>query len=85
MLLFHAVAILAASPLLQRPRVPRSILVISLSAWRCGAVLLSAGIAMRAVAGHHLFPMAAPIGGFAMITGWLALATAATVSAFRKH
>jgi uncharacterized membrane protein YgdD (TMEM256/DUF423 family) len=84
MLLFHAVAILAASPLLKRPLIPRPILIISLGAWVFGSVVFSGDIGMRALAGHRLFPMAAPIGGFAMIVGWLALAIAAIVASLRK-
>lgn len=39
-----------------------------------GAVLFTADLAVRHVLGPHLFPYAAPIGGTAMIAGWIAVA-----------
>ena len=39
-----------------------------------GAMLFSADLAHRAIAGSRFFPMAAPAGGSLMILGWLALA-----------
>lgn len=39
-----------------------------------GAAVFAADLAMRALFGLRLFPMAAPIGGGAMMLGWLALA-----------
>lgn len=42
-----------------------------------GAVLFAASIVMLALYGVRLFPMSAPIGGSAMIAGWLVLALAA--------
>jgi uncharacterized membrane protein YgdD (TMEM256/DUF423 family) len=38
---------------------------------------------MRALAGHRLFPMAAPSGGVILIASWLALAVAAVIAAAR--
>jgi uncharacterized membrane protein YgdD (TMEM256/DUF423 family) len=78
-LLFHAPAILA---------------VVGFSATglvrpifgRCAAVLLLVGLglfcgdlALRVLAGHPLFPMAAPSGGFALMAGWLAAGIALLV------
>ncbi len=48
-----------------------------------GAALFSGDIAMRAFAGHRLFPMAAPTGGVVLIASWLALGVAAVVTLFR--
>ena len=36
-----------------------------------GALLFCGDLALRAIAQHALFPMAAPSGGFLMIGGWL--------------
>ena len=42
-----------------------------------GAALFSGDVALRAYAGHRLFPMAAPTGGMVMMAGWLLLALGA--------
>jgi uncharacterized membrane protein YgdD (TMEM256/DUF423 family) len=48
------------------------------------AVLFSADLAARALAGGRLFPMAAPIGGTGMILFWLALAATFAFAAARR-
>ncbi|MGC2124531.1 MAG: DUF423 domain-containing protein, partial [Xanthobacteraceae bacterium] len=53
-------------------------------AWVLGAVLFSGDIALRALAGHRLFPFAAPTGGFILIAAWLALAIAALAALVRN-
>ena len=45
-----------------------------------GTTLFVADLLMRHFAGHGLFPMSAPIGGFLMMAGWLTL----SLSAFLK-
>jgi uncharacterized membrane protein YgdD (TMEM256/DUF423 family) len=40
-------------------------------------------IALRALAGHRLFPMAAPSGGTLLIGGWALLAVAALSAGMR--
>ena len=63
--------------------------LIGLGAWRdnrlatiagwvlaLGVIVFAGDLAMRARTGAALFPMAAPIGGGAMILGWLAVAAA---------
>lgn len=42
-----------------------------------GLLLFCGDLAMRDFAGHRLFPMAAPIGGSALILGWLVVAASA--------
>ena len=37
-----------------------------------GAILFCCDLSVRALAGHRLFPFAAPIGGTLMIAGWIA-------------
>ena len=46
-----------------------------------GLLVFCGDLAMRDLAGHRLFPMAAPIGGTTMILGWLVIAA----SAFTKR
>jgi uncharacterized membrane protein YgdD (TMEM256/DUF423 family) len=78
-LLMHAAATLALAALaLASPR---------RGGWfLCGAVLFLLGgflfcgdLAVRALAGVRLFPMAAPVGGSLLILGWLTTAIAAIV------
>ena len=80
MLLWHAAAVLGGITLLQQGLLWRPLALITLAGWVLGAVLFSGDIAMRAFAGHRLFPFAAPTGGFILIAAWLALAIAATVA-----
>jgi uncharacterized membrane protein YgdD (TMEM256/DUF423 family) len=77
MLLFHAAAIIGATALIQQGGLWRPLALVVLAAWVIGAVLFSGDIALRAFAGHRLFPMAAPSGGIILILGWLALVVAA--------
>jgi uncharacterized membrane protein YgdD (TMEM256/DUF423 family) len=77
MLLFHAAAIIGAAALVQNGILWRSAALLVLAAWVVGAVLFSGDIALRAFAGHRLFPMAAPSGGIILILGWLGFAVTA--------
>ncbi len=77
MLLFHATAIIGATALVQQGVLWRPLALVVLAAWVIGAVLFSGDIALRAFAGHRLFPMAAPSGGIILILGWLAFAVTA--------
>ncbi len=80
-LLFHAPAILAVTSLLAanvvRPVLARIATVLIL----VGLVLFCGDLALRVLAGHPLFPMAAPSGGFALMGGWLVAAIAILVPA----
>lgn len=42
-----------------------------------GGLLFCADLSFRALAGHRLFPFAAPIGGTTMIVGWIVAAVCA--------
>ncbi|MDB5594657.1 MAG: hypothetical protein JWM36_1618 [Hyphomicrobiales bacterium] len=44
-----------------------------------GAGLFCGDLALRALKGHSLFPMAAPTGGSLLIAGWLLLSLAAVI------
>ncbi len=74
MLLFHATTIIGAAALIQNGMLWRGPALIVLAAWVLGALLFSGDIALRAFAGHRLFPMAAPSGGIILILGWLSFA-----------
>ncbi len=83
MLLFHAAAALGATALVHQALVWRPLGFAVIGAWAIGAVLFSGDIALRALAGHRLFPMAAPAGGMVLIFGWLVLAVAALAASWR--
>ncbi len=83
MLLFHAAAVLGGAALMQQGLLWRPLTLLVLAAWIAGCALFAGDIAMRAFAGHRLFPMAAPSGGIILIVAWLALAAAAIAAASR--
>jgi uncharacterized membrane protein YgdD (TMEM256/DUF423 family) len=83
MLLFHAAAVLGGAALIQQGVLWRPLALIALAAWVLGAALFSCDIALRAFAGHRLFPMAAPSGGMILIAAWLVLAVAAITGMMR--
>jgi uncharacterized membrane protein YgdD (TMEM256/DUF423 family) len=62
----------------------RPLLLAVLIAWIVGAALFSGDVALRAFAGHRLFPFAAPSGGVILIAAWLALAVAAVLALARS-
>jgi uncharacterized membrane protein YgdD (TMEM256/DUF423 family) len=76
-LLFHATAILGATAILHQGLLWRPSAAVALVAWVLGSVLFSGDIALRALADHRLFAMAAPSGGILLIGGWVLLAIAA--------
>jgi uncharacterized membrane protein YgdD (TMEM256/DUF423 family) len=83
MLLFHAAAVIAAAAAMQSGLVFRPLALVAAIGLVLGAVLFSGDIAMRAFAGHRLFPMAAPTGGFVLIASWLGVAVAAVIALTR--
>jgi len=84
MLLFHAVAVLGGAALLQQGQLWRLPALVALAGWVLGGILFSGDVALRAFAGHRLFPMAAPTGGTILILAWLVLAVAAIGAAARN-
>lgn len=76
--LAHGPALLALALLSGRPWLSRAGLLLA-----AGTAVFAADLGMREWQGHSLFPMAAPIGGTAMILAWLLLAFAAIVD--RRH
>ena len=49
-----------------------------------GALLFSADLGARHFLGNRLFPLSAPLGGLAMIGGWLLLTVAALAAGVRR-
>ena len=85
MLMFHAAAVVAAAAALHQGLAFRPLAIAAAIGFVIGASLFSGDIAMRALAGHRLFPMAAPSGGIILIASWLALGVAAVVALVRAN
>jgi len=77
MLLFHAAAILGVAAILRQGLLWRPLAGLALAAWILGGALFSGDLTLRALAGHRLFPMAAPSGGTLLIAGWVLVGIAA--------
>lgn len=73
-LLFHAPALLVIG-LAARSQV----MAIAGFALALGLALFAGDLAMRTLAGHRLFPMAAPAGGSLLIVSWLGIAAGAFI------
>lgn len=80
MLLFHAPAVIAACAAMASGLLSRPIALAACAALLLGVALFAGDLALRAYAGHRLFPMAAPTGGIVMMAGWVLLALAAFLS-----
>jgi len=76
-LLFHAPAIVGLAALAATGATHRLVTRLAAAALVAGLALFSGDLALRALHGTPLFPMAAPIGGFALMGGWLLIAVAA--------
>lgn len=85
MLLFHAAALLGAMAALSQGLLMRPLAMAALAGFVLGALLFSGDIALRAFAGHRLFPFAAPSGGTILIVSWLAIAAAGIMAAVRAN
>jgi uncharacterized membrane protein YgdD (TMEM256/DUF423 family) len=77
MLLFHALAVLAAVALAERGVIHIRIGLAAAWGFVIASALFAGDLTMRQYAGHGLFPMAAPTGGMLLIVSWLLLAVAA--------
>lgn len=77
MLLFHAVAALAATALIERGIVSAKGGYAAAFGFVVASALFAGDLTLRHFAGHGLFPFAAPIGGTLLIIDWLILAVAA--------
>ena len=77
MLLFHALAVLAAVLLAERLVIHPGIGLAAALGFLAATALFAGDLTLRQYAGHGLFPMAAPAGGTLLIISWLILAAAA--------
>jgi len=77
MLLFHALAVLAAVALAERGILHLRIGMLAAWGFVVATALFAGDLSLRQYAGHSLFPMAAPAGGTLLIASWLAVAVAA--------
>jgi uncharacterized membrane protein YgdD (TMEM256/DUF423 family) len=77
MLLFHALAVLAAVALAERGVIHVRIGISAAWGFVIASALFAGDLTMRQYDGHGLFPMAAPTGGMLLIVSWIALAVAA--------
>ncbi len=77
MLLFHALAVLAAVALTERGLIHVRLGIVAAWGFVIAAALFAGDLTLRQYAGHSLFPMAAPTGGTLLIVSWLALAVSA--------
>jgi len=77
MLLFHALAVLAAVALTERGLVHARLGISAAWGFVIAAALFAGDLTLRQYAGHSLFPMAAPTGGTLLIVSWIVLAVAA--------
>lgn len=79
MLQVHAVAALALVALSMFAHV-RSAWLVAASLMLAGSGLFATAVSMQVMAATSLFPMAAPIGGSAVIAGWLAVIVSAVIA-----
>jgi uncharacterized membrane protein YgdD (TMEM256/DUF423 family) len=77
MLLFHALAVLAAVALTERGLLHIRLGISAAWGFVIAAALFAGDLTLRQYAGHSLFPMAAPTGGTLLIVSWLVLAVSA--------
>lgn len=82
-LLFHAPAVLALTGFAAAGLVRSGLARAASAALLLGLVLFSGDLAMRALTGTPLFPMAAPSGGVTLMAGWALAAVAALVPSRR--
>ncbi len=78
-LLFHAPAILALVGFAAAGVTRGALTRAAAGALVLGLALFSGDLAMRALAGQPLFPMAAPTGGVVLMAGWLLAAVAVLI------
>lgn len=73
-LLVHAPALIAILVAIRVRFLPRFGGIFSVIALTVGVILFSGDLSLRIFVGTSLFPLAAPLGGMALIFGWAILA-----------
>jgi uncharacterized membrane protein YgdD (TMEM256/DUF423 family) len=85
-LMIHSAAVLAIAALaLRAQRAAAVIFALAGALLILGMSLFCGDFAMRALASHALFPMAAPGGGTLLMAGWLAAGIAAALAAIGRE
>lgn len=75
-LLFHAPLVVGLTALAAGGAVHATMARLAAGAILLGLALFSGDLALRALAGTPLFPMAAPAGGIVLMVGWALVAVA---------
>ena len=75
--MYHALALLVVGVLLTNPRFSRSLLKLSALAFILGIILFSGSLYLLALLGVSWLGAITPIGGLALLTGWLVMMVAA--------
>ncbi|MCE4223997.1 DUF423 domain-containing protein [Methylobacterium sp. C25] len=78
-LLFHAPLVVGLVALAGSGATHGRLTRLAGAAILAGLALFSGDLAMRALSGVPLFPMAAPVGGFVLMAGWLLVVATAVV------
>ncbi len=73
MLLIHAVALVALTAVRANGLIPMRAAIWLTSVLVVGVALFAGDLALRAIVGQRLFPMASPLGGILMMLSWLGL------------
>lgn len=73
-LLVHAPALIAVLAAIRTRLLPRFGGMLGVTVLAIGVILFSGDLSLRMFVGMPLFPLAAPIGGMALIFGWAVLA-----------
>ncbi len=74
MMLIHAAAIIGLTAARKGGLLPGRAATVLVSILAFGVLLFAGDLAVRAIGGQRLFPMASPIGGMLMMAAWLGLA-----------
>lgn len=75
--LYHAIALLALAGLAQIPGVKTSALAWAARLWSTGILLFAGSLYWYAVGGPHPLVFITPLGGVALLAGWLCVVAAA--------
>jgi uncharacterized membrane protein YgdD (TMEM256/DUF423 family) len=75
--MYHALALLVVGVMLTNPQFSRSLLKLTALAFILGIILFSGSLYLLALAGVSWFGAITPVGGIALLSGWLMMMVAA--------
>ena len=75
--MYHALALLVVGVMLTNPQFSRSLLKLAALAFILGIILFSGSLYLLALAGVSWFGAITPVGGIALLSGWLMMMVAA--------